>query len=165
MWINCTYPVRANSLTTCTICRLRSRSRWRYCNDIFIGCPKIYSISSACRTPIHSLHNDVLVRYECKGGRRINVIWKKKKQYWTVLTKNLSYSDHVLESLRGEGLHKNEFQLLRNSVGKTTTMQFEFEHLVWIMQSSEGTQSCCPERWWLLDKSNHPWRLHSNTLH
>lgn len=56
------YPVRANSLTACTIRRLNSRSRSLYCNELFRGCPNIYSISSACKTPIHSPQSDVLVR-------------------------------------------------------------------------------------------------------
>ena len=61
-----THPVLANLLTDSTIIRLKSRSRCRYWRVEFNGCPKMYSISSACMTPIHSPHNEVLV------------LWKKK---------------------------------------------------------------------------------------
>lgn len=41
-----TYPVLANLLTDKTIILLKSRSLCRYWRVVFIGCPKIYSISS-----------------------------------------------------------------------------------------------------------------------
>lgn len=56
-----TYPVLANSITELTIRLPSSRSTGRYCNDVFSGWPKKYSISSPCNTPIHSPHNEVLV--------------------------------------------------------------------------------------------------------
>lgn len=46
-----------------------SRSTGRYCRDVFSGCPKKYSISSPCSTPIHSPHSDVLVRYKNQRER------------------------------------------------------------------------------------------------
>lgn len=64
------YPVLANSMTELSIRLPSSRSTGRYCRDVFSGCPKKYSISSPCSTPIHSPHSDVLVRYKNRDRER-----------------------------------------------------------------------------------------------
>lgn len=77
------YPVLANSMTELSIRLPSSRSTGRYCRDVFSGCPKKYSISSPCSTPIHSPHSDVLVRYktererEKEGDRERDRCWKR----------------------------------------------------------------------------------------
>lgn len=64
-----THPVYANCAKYLIILRARSRSLSLYSRDAFKGCPKTYSTSSPCITPIHLPHTLVLVL--CNNGARL----------------------------------------------------------------------------------------------